>query len=216
MSENEEKPIEGELNPTKNGENSEASTSQPVAPSQEPPAPPTLEERLSALENEKLELKDRMLRIAADFENWKKRSRKEMADGEAKAREGVLRDFLEVVDNLERASSSFAEGKEGDIVAVKEGVSLVLRQFQSKFERYQVKAVSAKDAIFDPRVHEAISQVPSPGVKPGTVVHELQKGYFIGDRLLRPAMVVVASVASAPETPPAPTSEAPEEEKLPS
>jgi molecular chaperone GrpE len=153
-----------------------------------------------------------MLRIAADFENWKKRSRKEMTDGEAKAKESVLRDFLDVVDNLERAASSFAESKQEDVAAIKEGVTLVLRQFQSKFERYQVKAVSAKDQPFDPRIHEAISQVPAPGVKPGTVFQELQKGYFIGDRLLRPALVVVAAPGSA-DTPPTPASATSEEEK---
>jgi molecular chaperone GrpE len=165
-------------------------------------APPTPEEHVVALEAEKAELRDRMLRIAADFDNWKKRSRKELSDGEARAKEQVLRDFLEIIDNLERATLSWGagkeEGKEIDAKAIRDGVDLVLRQFRSKLERYQVKPLDAKGAAFDPRFHEAISQVPAPDAKPGSVVHELQKGYMIGERLLRPAMVVVAVAAPNP------------------
>jgi molecular chaperone GrpE len=164
--------------------------------------PPTAEERLAMLEAEKVELRDRMLRVAADFDNWKKRSRKELSDSEARAKEQVLRDFLEIVDNLERATASWGQGKDAgkeiDAKAIRDGVDLVLRQFRSKLERYQVKPLETKGAAFDPRVHEAISQMPAPDAKPGSVVHELQKGYLIGDRLLRPAMVVVAVAPPSP------------------
>lgn len=177
--------------------------------------PPTPEERVATLEAEKAELHDRMLRIAAEFENWKKRSRKELSDSEARAKEQVLRDLLEGIDNLERATASWNEakeqGKEIDAKAVRDGVDLVLRQFRSKLERYQVKPLEAKGVAFDPRFHEAISQVPAPDAKPGSVVHELQKGYMIGDRLLRPAMVVVAVAppSPAPATTDKPAEEAP-------
>ena len=194
MSENEDKVNENENQATAAETPPAETPSLELAPE---PAPPTLEEKIAALEVEKGDLRDRMLRIAADFDNWKKRSRKELTDAEAKSKEGVLRDLLEVLDNLERAASSFADGKEVDAAAVKEGVGLVLRLFQSKLDRHQVKAVDTKDVAFDPRFHEAISQIPSPDVKPGTVVHELQKGYFIGERLLRPALVVVAAAAPA-------------------
>jgi molecular chaperone GrpE len=204
MSENEDKVNENENETVteKEGQPTAAETPAETPANDQPPAPPTPEEKIAALEVEKGELRDRMLRIAADFDNWKKRSRKDLADAEAKSKEGVLRDLLEVLDNLERAASSFADGKEVEASAVKEGVNLVLRQFQSKLERYQVKPVETKDTAFDPRYHEAISQVPSPDAKPGTIVHELQKGYFIGDRLLRPSMVVVASAAPAKAEPP--------------
>lgn len=171
-------------------------------------APPTPEERVALLEKEKAELKDRMLRVAADFDNWKKRSRKELADGEQRTKESVLRDILEIADNLERAIASFA-GKEADAKSVREGVEMVLRQFRGKLERYQVKPIEALGQAFDPRLHEAISQAPSADAKPGSVLHELQKGYVIGDKLLRPAMVVVASAPPATEKPAeAPASEA--------
>jgi molecular chaperone GrpE len=184
-----------------------AETDNTVAAEVPPPElpAPTAEERVITLEAEKAELRDRMLRVAADFDNWKKRSRKELTDTEARAKEQVLRDFLEIVDNLERATASWGQegGKEIDAKAIRDGVDLVVRQFRSKLERYQVKPVDAKGAQFDPRIHEAISQVPAPDAKPGSVVHELQKGYMIGDRLLRPAMVVVAVAPPSPAPAPA-------------
>ena len=150
-------------------------------------APNTVE----ALTAERDEMKDRMLRIAAEFENWKRRARKEQDDAEAKAREGVLRDMLDVIDNLERAVGAFegnAAGKGApapapDGAAVLKGVNLVLRLFQSKLERYNVKPIAARGEPFDPKVHEAISRVETAEVPPGAVAVELQRGYRIGDRL---------------------------------
>lgn len=150
----------------------------------------TPEQRMAALEAEKHDMRDRMLRVAAEFENWKKRARKEQAEAESKGKESILRDVLEVVDNLERAVGSWTET--ADLKAVQQGVQLVLRLFQQKLERHDIKSFEAKGQPFDPRVHDAISQVPSPDVAPGTVITELMKGYKIGDRLLRPASVVVA------------------------
>jgi molecular chaperone GrpE len=193
MSENDEsqKSTESTPKPEITGEGAPAAA--------ETPAFPTPEQRMAALEAEKLEFKDRMLRIAAEFDNYKKRARKELGEQEAKAREGVLRDFLEVVDNLERALASWGSGStEKDSKSVQEGVELVLRLFKSKLERYSVTAIEAKGQPFDPRVHDAISQIPSPDVAPGTIVHEMQRGYRIGDRLLRPAVVVVAAAPPAP------------------
>jgi len=180
------------------------------------PVPPTPEERVAALEAEKAEFRDRMLRIAADFDNWKKRARKDQADVEGRAREVVLRDFLEVADNLERAKASFGEGKQADATSVREGVELVLRQFRSKLERYQVRPVEALGQAFDPRYHEAIAQTPTTDVKPGSILHELQKGYLIGEKLLRPAMVVVAAPPPAPPEPAASTGEDPKAPATPS
>jgi molecular chaperone GrpE len=160
-------------------------------------SPPTPEERIAAVEGEKAEIHDRMLRIAADFENWKKRARKDQADGEMRAKESVLRDFLEVVDGLERATALWADGNESDAKSIMDGVESVLLQFRSKLERYEVKPIEAAGLPFDPRMHEAVSQVPSAAVKPGFVLHELQKGYVIGEKLLRPARVVVAAAPSA-------------------
>ena len=171
-----------EDHPTTNG-NPEAASA--------PPTTPSTDERIAALEAEKAELRDRMLRIAAEFENWKKRARKEQTEADSKGRESVLRDMLEVIDNLDRATASWTTGA-ADLQAVQQGVALVQRLFQAKLERHDVRPLEAKGKPFDPRLHDAISQVPSADVPPGTVLSELQKGYRIGDRLLRPASVVVA------------------------
>lgn len=189
---------------SENDESEENPAPDATPPAADSPAPtePTPVERVAALEAEKAEFKDRMLRIAAEFDNYKKRVRKDMAEHDIKARETVLREFLEIADNLERAIASWKEGGETDVKSVQEGVELVLRLFKSKLERYSVTAIEAKGQPFDPRVHDAISQSPSSEATPGTVLHELQKGYRVGERLLRPAIVVVASA------PPAPASEA--------
>lgn len=156
---------------------------------------------IQTLAAERDEMKDRMLRIAADFENWKKRARKEQTDAELRAREGVLKDMLEVMDNLERAlgASAGQPGASGaDVASILKGIELVLRIFQGKLERYDVKPIEAKGKPFDPHLHEAISRVETADVPAGTVVTELQRGYRIGDRLLRPSMVSVAAAPSSP------------------
>jgi len=179
-----------------NGSGPEAGAAETALP------PATAEERVAALEAERDEIKDRMLRIAADFENWKKRARKEQSDAEAKARESVLRDVLEVADNLERATSAHAQAGNGavDAAAVLKGVNLVLRVIQQKLERHEVRAFEAHGQPFDPRVHEAISRVESDDVPAGSVAVELQKGYKVGERLLRPAMVSVSTGPGAKGT----------------
>jgi molecular chaperone GrpE len=155
--------------------------------------PETAEERLTSLSAERDEIKDRMLRIAAEFENYKKRARKEQTDAVGQAREALLRDMLEVVDNLERATAQTGGAVDG--ASVLKGVNLVLRLFQQKLERYEVKPFEAAGQPFDPRVHEAISRIESAKVPAGSVAAELQKGYRIGERLLRPAMVSVSTGA---------------------
>jgi len=167
-------------------------------------APATPEERLAAMTAERDDMKDRMLRIAAEFENWKKRSRKEQTDAVAQARESVLKDVLEIADNLERAMGAQAQvgGKGGagagavDGAAVVKGVNLVLRLFQQKLERYEVRPFETTGQPFDPRLAEAIATKPAPeGVAEDTVLDEAHKAYTIGDEVLRPAQVVVAKNA---------------------
>lgn len=147
----------------------------------------SLEQRVAALEAEK-----------NDLDNYKRRLRNEMSEHETEARETILCDFLEVADNLERAIASWKEGNEKDVKSVRDGVELVLRLFRAKLERYSVTPIEAKGQPFDPHVHHAVSQAPSAEATPGTVLHELQKGYRAGERLLRPATVVVASAPPVP------------------
>src|SRR5215471_5030361 len=152
-----------------NGAGSAGKTPPPAADGVVIEPPTTPEQRIAALEAERNETKDRMLRIAAEFDNWKKRARKEQTDAESRVREGVLKDMLEVVDNLERATSAYVENGSVDGAAVLKGVNLVLRVFQGKLERYGVKPFDSQGQPFDPHVHEAISQVPTADVPAGSV-----------------------------------------------
>jgi molecular chaperone GrpE len=155
-----------------------------------------LEGKVAALEKEKKDNWDRYLRSAADLENMRKRQKREIEDAKFDAKNKVLKEMLPVVDNLERAIEHASQAGTNPIV---EGVQLVLRQFTTAFERLEVTAIDAMGQPFDPNLHEAISQQESDQA-PGTVVQVLQRGYRSGERLLRPALVVVAK-AAAPKAP---------------
>ncbi len=147
-----------------------------------------LSARITALEAEKAEARDKMLRAAADLENLRKRQRREVDDARLDTKMKVLKEMLPVADNLERALQSSAT--END--AVLDGVRLVQRQFLQALERLEVTPIEAEHQPFDPNLHEAISQQESSDHPPGTVLVVLQRGYKAGDRLLRPSLVVVA------------------------
>jgi molecular chaperone GrpE len=165
------------------------------APTAAPDASAELEAKIAGLEKEKKDNWDRYLRAAADLENLRKRQKREVDDAKLESKGRVLKEMLPVVDNLERAiEHATASAGTNPIV---EGVQLVLRQFLTAFERLEVTPVEAQGQPFDPNLHEAISQQESDQA-PGTVVQVLQRGYKSGDRLLRPALVVVAKAKAAP------------------
>jgi len=147
-----------------------------------------LEAMLEAAREEARQSQDRWMRERAELENFKRRAARERADLAKFASEGVLRDLLPVVDNLERAVAH-AEGEAGPLLS---GVKLVLKSLQDVLERHGVKRVTARGALFDPAEHEAMAQVESAVHEPNAVVDEYQAGYRLHDRLLRPAMVTVA------------------------
>jgi len=138
----------------------------------------------------------RLIRAAADLENTRKRAQREKEEQRKFAAEGLLKDLVPVVDNLDRALAAAA----GDD-PLTGGVRLVLKTFEEALGRHGVEIFSAMGAPFDPRVHEAIMQVESEEA-PGTVVFQHGRGFLLAERLLRPAMVGVA-VAKPPEPPPA-------------
>lgn len=166
-----------------------------------------LEADKARLEQEKQDYWNRVLRATADLENARKRAKRDVDEARMDAQSKVLREMLPVIDNLERAlehaeKTGAMEDKEAS--AVVEGVKLVLRQFSQALERLGVKALDAVGKPFDPNVHEAIGQLESTEHPPGAVVQALQKGYLIGERLLRPALVMVAKAPPAPEPEPEP------------
>ncbi len=150
-----------------------------------------LTEKLGAAEKEKKDNWDRYLRAAADVENLRKRQKREVEDAKFETKNKVLKEMLPVVDNLERAIEH--AGGTGEKNPIVEGVQLVLRQFTTAFERLEVTPIEALGQPFDPNLHEAIASEPADGKEDGEILLEVQKGYTIGDELLRPARVKVAS-----------------------
>jgi molecular chaperone GrpE len=157
----------------------------------EPAAPEEAEvDELTKLTRERDEYLDLAKRTQADFENYRKRAAKDMTAAGARARIGVIREILPVVDNLERALSVAPEG-DGD--AFVEGVRLVYRELEGALARAGIEAIDPKGDTFDPNVHEALSMHPQEGAKSGTVVDVVEKGYRTADTVIRPARVVVAA-----------------------
>ena len=161
------------------------------------PPDPTPDQRIAELEARTKETYDKYVRSVAELDNVRKRTRKDVDDARFDAQTRVLREMLPVIDNLERALAHATAA--GDKSGVLEGVRLVLRQFAQALERQNVHPVEAKGKAFDPNEHEAVSQVESADAAPGTVVDVLQTGYRIGERLLRPALVVVAKAPADPK-----------------
>jgi molecular chaperone GrpE len=156
--------------------------------SEAPDAPPV--DPLETARAEAQKNRDQLLRVAADFDNYKKRSRKELGDAVKVAREDVLRELLPVFDNLERASAH--AGTASDTKALADGISMVQRQFIDVLGKLGIERVQAVGQPFDPAVHEAVQHLETSDFAPGVVAAELQAGYRMGERVLRPALVVVA------------------------
>jgi molecular chaperone GrpE len=157
--------------------NGAAADTQPTADSEQP----TEADKAS----EYLELAQR---TQADFENFRKRAVKDMAAAGARAKAGLIRELLPVVDNLERALGAI-EAEDG----VAQGLKLVYAELEGVLTRNGVEAMEPKGQPFDPTVHEAISTMPAEDAGSGTVVDVVEKGYKLGDTVIRPARVVVAA-----------------------
>jgi molecular chaperone GrpE len=168
-----------------------------------PPAPPPageadrVETDLDALLADAQRERDEYLELAkrtkADFENFRKRMASEVQGATARGRAELLRDVVPVLDDLERAIEAAGLDPEGDSEdGLAHGVLLVFRSLRDALNRHGVEAVDPKGEKFDPTVHEALLTQPTEGVEPGTVIEVMQKGYRVGEQLVRPARVVVS------------------------
>lgn len=166
--------------------------------SSEPTSSDDIAKRLEETEQKAQDNYDRLLRVSAEFDNFKKRSAREMQDVIKYANEKLASELLNVVDNLERALASAVSQCGSDDPLLK-GVSLVLDDILKVLDRHHVKPIDALGQPFDPSLHQAMMQEPSDNYPPNMVVREMQKGYLIHDRLLRPTLVAV-SVAGDNQT----------------
>ena len=149
--------------------------------------PAQTETAAAAVEQDLREFKDRYLRTLADFENFRKRSEREKQDYFKYAMAGVIKDLLPVLDNFDRALEHAEEGDD-----FHKGVSLIYKQLFDVLRRHGLRVVEESGVRFDPNIHEGVVTEENATVPHHTVLAVLQKGYFLHDRLLRPAMVKVA------------------------
>ena len=157
----------------------------------------SLRQQLETKETEAKNYYERLLRQAAELENYKKRSARERDDAIRYANESLLKDLLPVVDNLERAIAHASGGGNGKPLV--EGVEMVLRGLADVLAKHGVMPILAQGQPFDPTKHEAMTQVETDDHEPNSVVEELHKGYMLRDRLLRPALVSVAKAVKTRE-----------------
>lgn len=162
-------------------------------------------DRVGSLQQSKEEAHERYLRSQAEMENMKKRHQKEKKDWQRFANEKLIKEILPVIDNLETALSHTTEDSSLD--ALKEGVELTLKGLHEALARAGVEKVTTEGERFDPGCHEAISVQTDPNRAEGAILHELQKGYVLNGRLIRPALVVVNQGGSG-EGPGLPSEEA--------
>jgi molecular chaperone GrpE len=150
-----------------------------------------LEAKFEAKEKEAEENYDRLLRLSAEFENYKKRSSREIEEFRKFANQSLIKEMLSVVDNLELAMNS-TNGHKAIDKDLLQGLEMTHREILKVFEKFNVKPIDAKGQPFDPTFHEAVMQEETNDYAKNTVINEMQRGYMIHDRLLRPSMVVVA------------------------
>ena len=150
---------------------------------------------LPDLQEELLAAQDKYLRLAAEFENYKRRSQRDLSEAITFANESLLKNLLPVIDNLERAIQC---GKDAGLNnAVMDGIELTRKSFLETVEKLGLRQISSAGQAFDPSMHQAVAQVESSTLEPNMVVDEFQKGYFLHDRIARPAMVTVSKEPSS-------------------
>ncbi len=155
---------------------------------------PIFEEILSEthkLEAEVAEAKDKYIRLYSEFENFRRRTAKEKIDTIMNATEGLMKELIPVLDDFERAQKSMETSE--DVKAIKEGVDLIFNKFQKTLASKGLKAMESKDQVFDVELHECITQFAAGDDKKGKVVDEVEKGFYLNDKVIRYAKVVVGS-----------------------
>jgi molecular chaperone GrpE len=151
-------------------------------------------ERLANLEKELEEVRQHVLYAQAETQNVRRRLEQEKLSAAAYAATGFARDMLSVKDNLERALAAFPEDLRSDerLKALITGIEATGRELENVFQRNGITRIEAMGQRLDPNRHQAMVEIPNPEAEPGTIVQEMQSGYMIKDRLLRPALVAVA------------------------
>ncbi len=152
-----------------------------------------------ALRAEVASLQDRLLRLQADFDNFRKRTLREREEAYLYGHQNLVKDLLPTVDNLERAIEHARASEGADLEGLLQGVELVLRELHGALGRHGLSEIEAEGRPFDPALHEAMMQQPDASAPPNTVIRVFQKGYRLRDRMLRAARVLVSAPGNAEE-----------------
>lgn len=162
---------------------------EPIAADHQMPETPT--DPQSKVEEELSEMKDKYLRLYSEFDNFRRRTSKERLDLMKTANQEMMAALLPVVDDLDRAKQAIENAN--DVNAVKEGLELVFSKFANVLSQKGLKAMDAKGEAFDAELHEAITQIPAGDDMKGKVVDEIEKGYYLNDKVIRHAKVVIGA-----------------------
>jgi molecular chaperone GrpE len=154
-----------------------------------------LEARLAAAEKEAADAKEQALRTIAEMENLRKRTSRDLENAHKYALEKFAQELLPVIDSLEMGVAA-AQDEGVDVARLREGTEMTLKLFETAIDKFGIKGVHPHGEVFNPEHHQAMSMIDSPEHAPNTVIDVMQKGYLLNDRLVRPAMVVVASAKS--------------------
>jgi molecular chaperone GrpE len=152
---------------------------------------PTAEEKIESLQEELADAKDNLLRLKADYQNYRMRTAKEIANARLFGQTDTLLPFLQVFDHFNMAM--IAAEKSDNMDAIKEGLEMILKEYKKGLDELGVVPFNATGEKFDPKLHEAMTHEPSDEVEEGYVIKQWNTGYKLGERLLRPATVVVSS-----------------------
>lgn len=168
---------------------------EPEAPDQDDVARPGANKALEAAQAEIAALNDKVLRLAAELENTRRRAERDKADAGRYAIASFARDLIAVADNFERAFrvAESGEGGPDSVIALIDGLKMTEKELLSVLDRHGVRRVAAEREKFDPNLHQAVAQIPHADIPPGHVVDVAQQGFTIGERVLRAAMVTVSS-----------------------
>jgi molecular chaperone GrpE len=169
-------------------------------PPEEPVAASSAEQEVARLLQEVTDANDRILRLKADFDNFRKRAQRDRQEALEYGSQNLVKDLLSVVDNLDRAIDHARQSGGGDLQSLLQGVELVQREFLGMLAKHHVSEIDALGKSFNPALHEAMAQVSETSVEPNSVVEVLQKGYQLRDRLVRPSRVVVSRMPESGET----------------
>jgi len=197
------------MNEAKPDQQSEPQPADPIDLGPETAAAQPAQDIIKVLEVELAELKDRLLRAVAETDNVRKRAERERTDAVKYAIAPFARDLIPVADNLARAQRAVPADQldNATIRALSEGISMVERELLAAFERHGLKRITPKGEPFNPNYHQAVAEVPAaPGTPSGTIVEVIEAGYVIDERLIRPALVVIAKAAENPAPQSAPGS----------